>query len=397
MVAATDYMRAFADQIRAVRARRPLPVLGTDGFGRSDYRRNLRRAFEVDRHYVAGRRAVLAGRGGRRPGDTVAEAIERYGIDPDKPTRRATPDDDIDRHRVGSRHDSDRHNSSVEVTVPDIGDFTDVPVIEIHVAPGDVVAAEDPLVTLESDKATMDVPSPAAGTVRELRVAVGDHRQRGHAVILLVDRPASGAVSPPPRWSSSRSRRPPAARSPPQAAAAGRAGAPAVSASAAAATRGRARRSERAAAGPRAGRRPRRGRRRPGRKGRITKDDLLRFVRGPAQARRAAAAPPRGAGIPEIPAQDFSKFGPVETQPLSRIKRVSGPHLHRSWLNVPHVTHHDEADITDLDAYRKELDTAAKAEGPYRVTLLAFLLKASVSALSSSPSSTARSRRRRTR
>ena len=92
----------------------------------------------------------------------------------------------------------------------------------------------------------------------------------------------------------------------------------------------------------------------------------------------------RRAGIPEVPAQDFSKFGPVEVRPLTRIQRLSGPALHRSWLNVPHVTHDDEADITDLDAYRRELDTAAKAEG-YRVTLLAFLMKASVSALREFP------------
>ena len=121
-----------------------------------------------------------------------------------------------------------------------------------------------------------------------------------------------------------------------------------------------------------------------GPKGRITKDDLLGFLRGPGQAPAPAAAPAAGMGIPEIPAQDFSKFGPVETKPLPRIKKISGPFLHRSWLNVPHVTHNDEADITDLDKYRKELDTAAKADG-YRVTLLAFLVKASVSVLKQFP------------
>ena len=122
-----------------------------------------------------------------------------------------------------------------------------------------------------------------------------------------------------------------------------------------------------------------------GPKGRITKEDLLGFLRGPAQPPApAAAAPATGMGIPEIPPQDFSKFGPVETKALARIKRISGPFLHRSWLNVPHVTHNDEADITDLDKYRKELDTAAKADG-YRVTLLAFLVKACVSALKQFP------------
>ena len=119
-----------------------------------------------------------------------------------------------------------------------------------------------------------------------------------------------------------------------------------------------------------------------GEKGRIVKDDLLAAVRGPAKG--APAAAPAGTGIPEVPAQDFSKFGPVETVPLPRIKKLSGPFLHRSWLNVPHVTHNDEADITELDPYRRELDTAAKAEG-YRVTLLAFLMKAAVSALRQFP------------
>ena len=121
-----------------------------------------------------------------------------------------------------------------------------------------------------------------------------------------------------------------------------------------------------------------------GEKGRITKDDIMAFLRGPAPAPAGAPAAAAGAGIPEIPAQDFSKFGPIETKPLSRIKRLSGPFLHRSWLNVPHVTQNDEADITETDAYRKELDTAGKEKG-YRVTLLAFLIKASVSALKQHP------------
>jgi pyruvate dehydrogenase E2 component (dihydrolipoamide acetyltransferase) len=124
-----------------------------------------------------------------------------------------------------------------------------------------------------------------------------------------------------------------------------------------------------------------------GAKGRITKDDLRAFLRGPAQPAAPPAQPAAaGAGIPPIPAQDFSKFGPIRTQKLSRIKKVSGPFLHRSWLNLPHVTHHDEADITELDAYRKQLDTAAKADrNPYRVTLLAFLVKAAAAALKQFP------------
>ena len=292
-----------------------------------------------------------------------------------------------------------------DVSVPDLGDFADVPVIEIHVAPGDVVSNEDPLVTLESDKATMDIPSPAAGTVRELRVKVGDLVSRG-SVILSLDTEGA-AVEPPPLTDQQEpptldaadplaAAREPAARSiaeapvPGATAGAGEVGAAAGASAAAGAGAG----AEALADfdGVHASPGVRRLARElgldltalsgTGPKGRITKEDVIAGVRGPAAA--GAGPVTAGAGIPEVPAQDFSKFGPVEVRPLTRIQRLSGPALHRSWLNVPHVTHDDEADITDLDAYRRELDTAAKAEG-YRVTLLAFLLKASVSALREFP------------
>ncbi|MGH3177209.1 MAG: dihydrolipoyllysine-residue acetyltransferase [Streptosporangiaceae bacterium] len=265
-----------------------------------------------------------------------------------------------------------------EVSVPDLGDFADVPVIEILVAPGDVVSNEDPLVTLESDKATMDIPSPAAGTVRELRVKVGDLVSRGSAILVLDTEGA--AVEPPPLTDQQEpptldaadpveAAREPAARSIAEAAGTDEPPADFDGVHASPGVRRLARELEldlTALSGT-------------GPKGRITKEDVIAGVRGPA-----AAPPVAGAGIPEVPAQDFSKFGPVEVQPLTRIQRLSGPALHRSWLNVPHVTHDDEADITDLDAYRHALDTAAKAEG-YRVTLLAFLMKASVSALREFP------------
>ena len=271
-----------------------------------------------------------------------------------------------------------------EVSVPDLGDFADVPVIEILVAPGDVVSNEDPLVTLESDKATMDIPSPAAGTVRELRVKVGDLVSRGSAILVLDTEGA--AVEPPPLTDQ---------QEPPTLDAAD----PVAAAREPAARSAQAAADEAAAAAPPAdfdGVHASPGVRRlareldldltalsgTGPKGRITKEDVIAGVRGPAAAGAGPAT--AGAGIPEVPAQDFSKFGPVEVQPLTRIQRLSGPALHRSWLNVPHVTHDDEADITDLDAYRRELDTAAKADG-YRVTLLAFLMKASVSALREFP------------
>jgi len=264
-----------------------------------------------------------------------------------------------------------------EVKVPDIGDFGGVPVIEVHVSPGDQVNAEDPLVTLESDKATMDVPAPAAGAVAEVLVKVGDEVSEGTPILLLT--PGDGAVSTPPTLVEQQEPAPAAAP------------APAAPAAAPAATGG-----VDTPEGVHAGPSVRRTARElgidlaavtpTGPKGRITKDDLLTFLKGPAQPATAPAAAATGSGIPEIPAQDFSKFGPIETVALSRIKKVSGPFLHRSWLNVPHVTHNDEADITDLDRYRKELDTAAKADrDPYRVTLLAFLVKACVAALKKFP------------
>ena len=294
-----------------------------------------------------------------------------------------------------------------EVGVPDLGDFADVPVIEIHVSAGDVVSAEDPLVTLESDKATMDIPSPAAGTVRELRVKVGDQVSRGSPILLLDTEGA--AVEPPPLADQQEppaldaadpvaAAREPAARSIAEVPVAGAAaGAGEVGAAAGASAAAGAGAGAEALAdydGVHASPGVRRLARElgldltalsgTGPKGRITKEDVIAGVRGPSAGAAAAAPAAAGAGIPEVPAQDFSKFGPVEVRPLTRIQRLSGPALHRSWLNVPHVTHDDEADITDLDAYRRELDTAAKAEG-YRVTLLAFLMKASVSALREFP------------
>ena len=278
-------------------------------------------------------------------------------------------------------------STATEVKVPDIGDFSDVPVIEVNVNVGDVVNEDDPLVTLESDKATMDIPAPSGGTVREIRVKVGDRVSEGTAILLLA--PGDGALTQPPSLIEQQE---PATESAPQPTAA--AEEPARRAVAEAAPAARPGIPAPDFAGVHAGPGVRRLAREleidltklagSGDKGRVTKEDVLTFLRGPAPTAAGAAAPAAGAGIPEIPAQDFSKFGPVETRPLARIKKLSGPHLHRSWLNVPHVTHQDEADITEIDAYRKELDTAAKAEG-YRVTLLAFLMKASVSALKQFP------------
>jgi pyruvate dehydrogenase E2 component (dihydrolipoamide acetyltransferase) len=278
---------------------------------------------------------------------------------------------------------------TTEVAVPDIGDFDDVPVIEVHVAAGDVVAVDDPLVTLESDKATMDVPSTAAGEIRDLLVKVGDRVSQGSPLV-AVEETGKEAAEPPTMIGQQE----PTPREAAPAAPVPEVAAPSVQPAAAAAPAAAGEQAVPDVVGVHAGPSVRRLARElgvelssvngSGPKGRITKEDLLQSLRGPAAAAAGPAQVPSGTGIPPIPAVDFSKFGPIEVEPLPRIKKISGPFLLRSWLNVPHVTHGDEADITELDAYRKELDTAAKAEG-YRVTLLAFLLKASVSALRAYP------------
>jgi pyruvate dehydrogenase E2 component (dihydrolipoamide acetyltransferase) len=265
---------------------------------------------------------------------------------------------------------------ATEVRIPDIGDFKDVPIIEVHVKEGDPVNADDPLVSLESDKATMEVPAPSGGTVEKLLIKIGDKVSQGTPILLL--RGGDGAMAQPPSLVSQQEPKPselPAAPKAEAAAAAASAPKPAgdfAGVHASPAVRRLARELDVDLSKLKG----------TGEKGRVTKDDVRNFLRGPAPA--AAAAPSGGMGIPEIPAVDFSKFGEVEVKPLARIKKLSGPHLHRAWLNVPHVTHTDEADITDIESYRKELDTAAKDKG-FRVTLLAFLMKASVSALKAYP------------
>jgi len=267
-----------------------------------------------------------------------------------------------------------------EIKVPDIGDFKDVEIIEVQVSPGDEVHEEDPLVTLESDKASMEVPSPLAGKVKEVKVKSGDRVSEGDLIVLVETGEARPKVEPPspegvqesdvqpieaPERAEEKAEAPPKGNG-----AAAPAEADSGKVHASPSVRRLARELEIDLTKIQGS----------GEKGRITKDDVRQHL----SAGAPAAAAPGAAGIPEIPEVDFSKFGETETVPLSRIKKISGPHLHRAWLNVPLVTQHDEADITELDAYRKELDAAAKEQG-YRVTLLAFLMKASVSALKKYP------------
>ena len=270
--------------------------------------------------------------------------------------------------------------STIEVKVPDIGDFSDIPVITVFVKPGDTVDAEDALIELESDKATMEVPSPSAGEVKEVKVSAGDRVSEGSLILLLEAAGAGADAKPAPEESKDTVAEPEKAQAP--AAAPAKSEAPVGSrgkidedsfatAHASPSVRAFARQLG-ADLGQIKG---------TGRKGRILREDVTAWLKSTAGGGAPAqAAAQGGMGIPPVPVVDFSKFGPVENVEMPRIKKLSGPALHRSWLNVPHVTHQEEADITEIDKYRKELDTAAKPEG-YRVTLLSFLIKASVSAL----------------
>lgn len=274
--------------------------------------------------------------------------------------------------------------SLIDVKVPDIGDYKNVPVIEILVKPGDTVKADAPLLTLESDKATMEVPAPRAGRIAEVLVKVGDKVSEGALIVRLEDASGAAASAVTPANAPAAAASAPATEAPPQTFK------PPSDDNDVKPSGNRSIPSPVDFGGVHASPSVRRVARDldidltritgTGDKGRVTKEDVKRALGGNA----GGATVSSGSGIPEIPAQDFSKFGPIETKPLSRLKRLSGPHLHRAWLNIPHVTHTDEADITELEDYRKSLDKAAKDKG-YRVTLLSFLMKASVACLKEFP------------
>ena len=285
--------------------------------------------------------------------------------------------------------------TATKVEVPDIGDFDDVPVIEILVSVGDSVAVEDPLVTLESDKATMDVPAPLAGVVKEINVSVGDRVSQGSVLMSLE---AAGGDGDAGSGDGDSGGGEPAE----QAAAADRAAeqttAPAESVEApsqpsAPAAPARTNGGGPIYASPSARRLARelgvdlRSVTGSGRKGRITKDDVRSLADG-----GGAAAPPAtggGAGVSGLdllpwPTVDFEKFGPVERVQRSRIQRISAPNLARNWVMIPHVTHNDEADITDLEAWRKQLNDEHSREG-VKFTMVSFLVAACVTALKQFP------------
>ncbi len=282
-----------------------------------------------------------------------------------------------------------------EVLVPDIGDFTDVEIVEVMVTVGDEVAAEDSLITLETDKAAMDVPSPVAGRVAEMAVSEGDKVSEGSLVLVLetsgaADEAETEAKAEPETKAKAEA----SAEAPAETAAA-----PASSPEPAAAP---------AAAPPATGQLPpineagfaaahaspsvRKFARElgvdlgrvtgTGAKQRITKDDVKAFIKAVMQGQGGTAS--AGAALPELPKVDFAKFGPVEEKPLGRIQKISGPRLHASWVNIPHVTQNDEADITDMEAKRQSLKAEAAEQG-VKLTPLAFVIRAVVQALQEFP------------
>ncbi len=274
-----------------------------------------------------------------------------------------------------------------EIRVPDIGDFKDVEVIEILVKPGDTVAKEQSLVSLESDKATMEIPAPEAGVVKELKIKVGDKVSEGSVILALEPAGAAPAAAektveatPAPKKES------PAAPAP--------APAPAV------VTRVEPVPSEPKDAVtslPHASPSIRKFARElgvdltrvpgSGPKGRIQREDVQAYVKGALAGKPVAAAPAgKGGGLDVLawPDVDFAKFGPVELKARSRIKKLSAANLHRNWVMIPHVTQFDEADITELEAFRKS-NTAETEKQGFKLTMLAFLIKASVTALRQFP------------
>jgi len=290
--------------------------------------------------------------------------------------------------------------STIEVKVPDIGDFTDIPVIEIFVKPGDSVKAEDSLITLESDKATMDVPSPAAGTVKEVKVKLGDKVSEGSPIVVVeTAATAPAAEAPKPADAKAPSPAPPApAATPPRAAAAAPAPAAAAPSKPAQGSAAPAPVDSAAFKAAHASPSVRKFARELGvdlarvtgsaAKGRILQEDVQKFVKqvmsGGAPAAGAAAGGGGSLNLLPWPTVDFAKFGPVEARPLSRIKKISGANLARNWVMIPHVTQFDEADITELEAFRVALNKENEKAG-IKVTMLAFLIKASVSALRKFP------------
>ena len=258
--------------------------------------------------------------------------------------------------------------STIEVRVPDIGDFKDVPVIEVLVKPGDRVKKNDSLVTLESEKASMEVPAEAEGVVKDVKVKVGDKVSQGSTILVLSSESAAPAPKQQAAPASQQQAAPPSKPAPAEAPS----GDGVVHASPA------IRRFARELGVDL------RGLRGSGPNARVTREDVQEFVKGALQ-RGATAAGSSFAGLPPWPKLDFAQYGETERRPLSRIKKLSGPNLHRNWVGIPHITNYDEADVTSIEELRSEVNAEqAKSSGP-KLTMLAFLIRASVAALQRFP------------
>jgi pyruvate dehydrogenase E2 component (dihydrolipoamide acetyltransferase) len=298
----------------------------------------------------------------------------------------------------------------IEVKVPDIGDFKEVEVIEVLVKPGDRVKVEQSLITVESDKASMEIPSSSAGIVKALKLKIGDKVSEGSAILELeADAGSAEAASPSPAGATpSRAAAevsPPVAPAAAPAAAAVEASAPPASSAPAPArpappAASLAGNGHDAVVKPHASPSVRRFARElgvdlslvrgSGPKQRILHDDVREWVKGVVrQAGAQAAAAPAGDGGAALgllpwPKVDFAKYGPIETKPIQRIRRISAANLHRNWVMIPHVTNHEDADITELEAFRVQLNREHEKQGT-KVTMLAFLIKACVAALKKFP------------
>jgi pyruvate dehydrogenase E2 component (dihydrolipoamide acetyltransferase) len=271
-----------------------------------------------------------------------------------------------------------------QVLVPDIGDYKDVEIIEVMVKSGDKINAEDSLITLETDKAAMDVPSPFSGVIKEMKVKVGDKVSQGSVILLLESSDTAGTpknvqaeqTTPAPTTTPAT---PPVAEKPavksaekPVFTESSPVVAPSGKAHASPAIRRFARELGVDVALVKGS----------GEKGRVTKDDVQGFVKAALSQPRGGAG--NGLQVLAMPVVDFAKFGAIETKPLSRIKKLSGANLHRNWVTIPHITQFDEADITEMEAFRKELN-AEYTKQNIKITPLAFMLKAVVVALQKFP------------
>jgi pyruvate dehydrogenase E2 component (dihydrolipoamide acetyltransferase) len=291
--------------------------------------------------------------------------------------------------------------SPIEVRVPDIGGFKDVSVIDVLVKEGQAIDKEAPLITIETEKAAMDVPAPVAGRISALKLKQGDKVSEGSLILLLEPSAAAGEAAPPatpapaPQTAAAASPPPVAASPSPAAPAAAPLPAATVPVPAAIAkVPSAATIDEQAFSKAYASPSVRKFARElganlghiegTGPKGRITAEDVKAHVKAILTAPSQASAAGAGGGLPKVPLVDFGQYGPIDIKPLSRIQRISGARLQASWINLPHVTQHEDADITDLEAARLELKGRATEEG-VRLTPLAFIVRACLAALREFP------------